>query len=87
MPPLTLKEALANDHLSDLGITMVVRIRLLRRIDPRKVYGLFVLFQFDDYGHLRGPRAWARWIAAGLRCSRPRRLAPPPVRAGSADYR
>jgi hypothetical protein len=51
------------------------------------VYGLYVLFQFDDYGHLRGPRAWARWIAAGLRCSRPRRLAPPPVRAGSADYR
>jgi len=87
VPPLILKEALANDHLSDLGITMVVRIRLLRRIDPRKVYGLFVLFQFDDYGHLRSPRAWARWILAGLRFSRPRRLAPPPVGAGSADYR
>ena len=48
VPTLTLKEALAHDHLSDLGITMFVRIRLLRPLDPRKVYGLFVLFQFDD---------------------------------------
>jgi len=67
MPALTLKEALRNNHLSDLGITMFVRVRLLRRLDPRKIYGLFVLFQFDDYGHLRGPGAFLRWLRAILR--------------------
>ncbi len=74
VPALTLKEALANDHLSDLGITMFVRIRLLRRIDPRKVYGLFVLFQFDDYGHMRRPAALLRWLGCGLRRSLPKKL-------------
>src|SRR5262249_26565265 len=66
VPALTIKEALANGHLSDLGITMFVRVRLLRAIDPRRVYGLFVLFQFDDYGHLHGPRALWRWTRAIL---------------------
>jgi hypothetical protein len=79
VPTLTLKEALANDHLSDLGITMFVRIRLLRRLDPRKVYGLFVLFQFDDYGHLRRPGALLRWLWRGVRHSLPRRLPLPPT--------
>ncbi|HEV2188585.1 MAG TPA: hypothetical protein VGR70_15350 [Stellaceae bacterium] len=78
VPTLTLKEALAHDHLSDLGITMFVRIRLLRQVDPRKVYGLFVLFQFDDYGHMRGPAALLRWLACGLRRSLPRILPLPP---------
>jgi hypothetical protein len=78
VPPLTLKEALANDHLSDLGITMFVKIRLLRPIDPRKVYGLFVLFQFDDYGHMRRSGAFFRWLLSGLRRSFPRRLKLPP---------
>jgi hypothetical protein len=78
VPALTLQEALRNNHLSDLGITMMVRIRLLRRLDPRKVYGLFVLFQFDDYGHLRSPNAFLRWIGTGLRCSVPQRLPLPP---------
>jgi len=79
VPALTLKEALANDHLSDLGITMFVKIRLLRPIDPRKVYGLFVLFQFDDYGHLRRPGAFLRWLGSGLRRSLPARLPVPAV--------
>jgi hypothetical protein len=71
VPSLTLKEALATGHLSDLGITMFVRIRLLRRVDPRKIYGIFVLFQFDDYGHIRRPRALLRWLWSGLRRSFP----------------
>ena len=36
IPPLMVKEALRNDHLTDLGITMAVRIRLSRAIDPIK---------------------------------------------------
>jgi hypothetical protein len=83
VPALALKEALANDHLSDLGITMFVHIRLLRRTDPRKVYGLFVLFQFDDYGHLRRPGALLRWLGYGVRRSFPARL--PTVAANSGE--
>lgn len=74
VPPLTLREALANDHPTDLGITMFVRVRLLRKVDPRKVYALFILFQFDDYGHMRRFGAFLRWLATGLRRSFPSRL-------------
>jgi len=67
VPKLTMKEALRNNHVSDLGITMFARIRLLRRLDPRKVYALFVLFQFDDYGHLRSVASLLRWLGRGIR--------------------
>jgi len=79
-PKATISDALHNNHLSDLGITMFVRIRLLRPIDPRKAYALFVLFQFDDYGHLGGIGPFWRWIGRGLRCTLVPRLplpAPP----------
>ncbi len=78
VPAQTMKEALRNNHLSDLGITMFVRIRLLRRLEPRKVYGLFVLFQFDDYGHLASRGALLRWLRRGIRHSLLGRLPPPP---------
>jgi hypothetical protein len=67
VPKGAMKEALHNNHLSDLGITMFVRIRLLRPIDARKAYALFVLFQFDDYRHLAGIGPFLRWFARGLR--------------------
>ena len=77
LPKLTMKEALRNNHVSDLGITMFVRIRLLRRLDPRKVYALFVLFQFDDYGHLRSIGSLARWLRRGVRYTLALRLPVP----------
>jgi hypothetical protein len=77
VPKAAMKEALHNNHLSDLGITMFVRIRLRRPINPRKAYGLFVLFQFDDYGHLAGIGAFLRWIGRGLRFTLVPRLPPP----------
>ncbi len=80
VPPATMKEALHNDHLTDLGVTMFVRIRLLRSIDPRKAYGLFVLFQFDDYGHLAGFGPFLRWLGRGLRFTLARLPAPPQPR-------
>jgi hypothetical protein len=79
VPTLTMKEALRSNHLSDLGITMFVRIQLLRRIDPRKVYGLFVLFQFDDYRHLAGIGPLLRWLRRGLRYTFALRLPLPPA--------
>jgi hypothetical protein len=80
VPPATMKEALHNNHISDLGITMFVRIRLLRSIDPRKAYGLFVLFQFDDYRHLAGLGPFLRWLGRGLRFTLARLPAPPQPR-------
>jgi len=67
VPKLTMKEAVRNNHVSELGISMFVRIRLLRRLDPRKVYALFALLQVDDYGHLANPAALLRWLAWGIR--------------------
>ena len=67
IPKLTLKEAVRNNHLSELGISMFVRIRLLRRLDPRKVYALFALLQVDDYGHLKSVAAFLRWVGWGIR--------------------
>jgi hypothetical protein len=67
VPKLTIKEAVRNNHVSELGISMFIRIRLLRRIDPRKVYALFALFQVDDYGHLRSAASLLRWVARGIR--------------------
>jgi hypothetical protein len=81
-PKLTIREAVRNNHVSELGITMFVRIRLLRRIDPRKVYALFALLQIDDYGHLAGPRALMRWLRLGIRYSFALQL--PVPRAGRA---
>jgi hypothetical protein len=77
VPKLTMKEAIRNNHLTDLGITMFVRIRLLRRLDPRKIYALFVLFQFDDYGHLRNITSLLRWVRLGIRYTLPLRLPAP----------
>jgi hypothetical protein len=81
VPKLTMKEAVRNNHVSDLGITMFVRIRLLRRLDPRKVYALFVLLQFDDYGHLRNFASCLRWVRRGIRYSFALRLPVPPAAA------
>jgi hypothetical protein len=77
VPKLTMKEAIRNNHISDLGITMFVRVRLLRRRDPRKIYALFVLFQFDDYGHLKNAAALLRWVRQSIRYTLPRRLPVP----------
>jgi hypothetical protein len=67
IPKLAIKEAIRNNHISELGISMFIRIHLLKGIDPRKVYALFALFQVDDYGHLRSAASLLRWLARGIR--------------------
>lgn len=81
VPKLTMKEAVRNNHVSDLGITMFVRVRLRRRLDPRKIYALFVLLQFDDYGHLESTRSLLRWLRRGIRYTFALRLPVPPLPA------
>jgi hypothetical protein len=83
IPKLTMKEALRNCHISDLGITMFVRVRLLRRIDPRRVHALFMLLQLDDYGHRRSVRSAFRWLGAAVRYTFALRLPLPQRRATS----
>ena len=78
VPKLTMKEAVRNNHVSELGISMFVRIRLLRRFDPRKVYALFALLQVDDYGHLKSPMALLRWVGRGIRYTFALHLPVPP---------
>jgi hypothetical protein len=58
---------------------MFVRVRLARRARLRRLYGLFVLFQFHDYGHLRGPLALMRWLRGIWRELFPPRLSPSPA--------
>jgi hypothetical protein len=77
IPKLTIKEAVRNNHVSELGISMFIRICLLRRIDPKKVYALFALFQIDDYGHLRNAASLLRWVSRGIRYTFARRLPVP----------
>jgi hypothetical protein len=67
IPKLAIKEAVRNNHVSELGISMFIRIRLLRRTNPRKVYALFALLQVDDYGHLRSAASLLRWFGYGIR--------------------
>jgi hypothetical protein len=67
IPKLAIKEAIRNNHISELGISMFIRIHLLKGIDPRKVYALFALFQVDDYGHLRSAASLLRWLGRGIR--------------------
>ena len=87
VPKLTMKEAIANNHVSELGISMFLRIRLLRRLDPRKVYALFALLQVDDYGHFRNAGALLRWLGRGLRHTFALRLPAPSLPKSSESVR
>jgi UDP-MurNAc hydroxylase len=62
VPPVPFKQALAHDHVGDLGITMFVEVELRSRIDARMPYALFLLLALDDYGHTTSPRGFCRWV-------------------------
>ena len=83
IPPFPFKEALAFDHVGDLGIPMFADIELKSRIDPRMVYLFFMLVTLDDYGHTTSPRNLARCLRSSGRNALRRIPAPPrsPARA------
>ena len=60
VPDAVLHEGLVNGILTDLGITMFVRLDT--RVSARRAYAFFLLMGLRDYGHLRGPRALYRLI-------------------------
>ena len=49
LPDKVLDESLHNNVLTDLGITMIIRVDT--RINSRLAYGTFLLFGLHDYGH------------------------------------
>jgi hypothetical protein len=60
LPDKVLDEALTNGVLSDLGITMFVRVDT--KVRPRLAYSAFLLMGLRDYGYFDGVRSFARFI-------------------------
>jgi hypothetical protein len=57
LPGKVLDDALSNNVLTDLGITMFLRIDA--RIDARRIYGAFLLMGLHDAGYFAGARDFA----------------------------
>jgi len=57
LPDKVLYEALVNGILTDLGITMLIRVDT--RVDVRRSYAFFSLMGLRDYGYSRGARSVA----------------------------
>jgi hypothetical protein len=60
LPDKVLYEALVNGILTDLGITMLIRVDT--RVDLRRTYTFFSLMGFRDYGYSRGARSVAKCV-------------------------
>jgi hypothetical protein len=61
LPDQVLYEALRNGVLTDLGISMFIRVDT--RVDNRRTRIAFILMGLRDYNHLRGPREVAEFVA------------------------
>ena len=60
LPDQVLSEALANNVLTDLGITMFVRVDT--KIHLKVTYSVFLLMGLHDYGHFNGPKSFYRFL-------------------------
>ena len=59
LPDKVLDESLHNNVLTDLGITMFIRVD--RQIRARVAYGTFLMFGLHDYGHFNDIRSFRRF--------------------------
>jgi hypothetical protein len=59
LPDQVLYEALCNGILTDLGITMLIRVDT--RISPKLTYGAFLLLGLHDYGYFSGVASVAKF--------------------------
>lgn len=64
VPAQTLKEALANEHLGDIGISMFINIELHRKINLKLIYLFFMLITVHDYKHSRSVKEFFRWLTS-----------------------
>ena len=92
LPGKVLDDALSNNVLTDLGITMFLRIDA--RIDARRIYGAFLLMGLHDAGYSAGVRDFATlarfygpyFVPSLMRGSwRVKRLEGTPVRAQASN--
>lgn len=60
LPDKVLDESLQNNVLTDLGITMFIRVD--RQVGSRLAYGTFLMFGLHDYGHFNDVRSFARFV-------------------------
>jgi hypothetical protein len=61
LPDKVLSEALQNGVLTDLGITLFVRVDT--KISIKRTYAAFLLMGLHDYGHFKDPGRLARFVA------------------------
>jgi len=61
LPDQVLYDALRNGVLTDLGITMFIRVDT--QVDTRRTRIAFILMGLRDYNHLRGPLAFGQFVA------------------------
>jgi hypothetical protein len=59
LPDKVLDESLHNNVLTDLGITMIIRVDT--RVGGRRAYGTFLMFGLHDYGHFNDVRSLWRF--------------------------
>ena len=60
LPDKVLYESLENNVLTDLGISMFIRVDT--RISTKFTYGFFLLMGLHDYGHFNTVRDWIRFV-------------------------
>lgn len=60
LPDKVLYEALQNNILTDLGITMFTRVDT--KVNVRLTYGAFSLMGLHDYGHFSDPKNFLRFL-------------------------
>ena len=60
IPDQVLYEALSNGVLTDIGITMLIRVDT--RVSLKLTYAAFLLMGMRDYGYLQGPAAFLRFL-------------------------
>jgi hypothetical protein len=64
-----LDESLSNNVLTDLGITMFIKVET--RVSNRFTYGLFLLMGIHDYGHFNSRRDFIRFSRFYFPCFLP----------------
>jgi hypothetical protein len=60
LPDKVLDESLRNNVLTDLGITMFIRVDT--QISKRFAYAIFLMFGLHDYGHFNDPASVLRFL-------------------------
>lgn len=67
IPAGVFRDAIKFGHFGDLGITMFTTIVLNSNIHPRRIYLLFIIMTFHDYGHTAKLTSFIKWFRNSIR--------------------